>query len=166
MKMFCKATLVSLMFLAMVGCDTQSTIATLVNTLGMAVSTLESIEGNAALSAQIQKDTQAASSAVLNWKTGTASQDVIAALNLVEDDLYLLPVSGSQVALIDLAIGTTEAIISEVSGSSSTAQTVAPRARTNRRTVYPVKVKDAKDFKSRWNTLVAVDPKLAPAAIK
>lgn len=151
-----------------IGCNAQATIAELVQTVGGAVSQLETIEGNTALAQKVQADTAAASSAVLNWKTGTASQDVIAALNLVEDDLSLFPVSGTDAVLIDLAIGTVEEIITQVAGNTPAPVATASTVRATRIKNVPANphMKNKKSFVAAWNSIVATDSRFAQVAIK
>lgn len=151
-----------------IGCNTQATIAELITTVGGAVSSLESIEGNTALAQKVQADTAAASTAVLNWKSGTASQDVIAALNLVEDDLSLFPVSGTDSVLIDLAIGTVEEIITEVTGNTPSPVAAPATRKSARINMVPANthIKNAKDFRSAWNGIVATDSRFSKVAIQ
>lgn len=131
------------------GCAGQQTAADLINTLGQATEQLATLEGNTSLAARLPKDVAAASAAVLNWKKGSTTQDITEALNLVEDDLSLFPVAGPYVPLVDLAIGTVEAILAEF--PSATPATVS----ANRRAVHlPYKApKNKKDFAKRWNAI-------------
>jgi hypothetical protein len=130
------------------GCASQQTIADLINTLGVATEQLATLEGNTSLSAKLATDVAAASSAVLNWKKGSATQEIAEALNLVEDDINLFPGAGPYVPLIDLAIGTIEAILAQF---PSTTATVSAKRRTVK---LPYKApKNNKDFAKRWNTL-------------
>jgi len=145
-------------------CVSQSTLATLVTVLGNATASIAAIEGNTFLSTQIKADTAAASAAVLAWKSGSPPTEAIEALNIVEDDLNLIPATGPYVALIDLGIGTVESILALLP------QTTTPHTMRVRRTVAPVHVakwhNPATEFKSRWNKIVATDGALASVAIK
>lgn len=131
------------------GCPSQQTIADLINTLGEATEQLATLEGNPTLSAKLATDVSAASAAVLNWKKGTTTQMIIEGLNLVEDDINLFPMAGPYVPLIDLAIGTVEAILAEF--PSTTPAAVSARRRTVRLSYKAPKTN--KDFAKRWNAL-------------
>ena len=147
-------------------CVSQSTLATLVSVLGNATSSIAAIEGNTALATQIKADTAAASSAVLNWKKGTPAQEAIQALNIVMDDLNLIPATGPYVALIDLGIGTVVAILELLPQPTSALK----NSSVHRRQVSAVKItrweNPGKEFKERWNKIVATDGALAPVVIK
>jgi hypothetical protein len=158
------------------GCTSQQTAADMITTVGTAVASLEAIEGNTSAVQQIQTDFSAASSAVANWKTGTATQQVAEALTLVENDLNLLPVSSQDQALIDLAIGTVDQLLVEFPGTTSTTTPTATtvsfhyafyQAKVQHRTVHLAKVpKSKKDFKAQWNAALRANPKLKAATVK
>jgi hypothetical protein len=132
------------------GCESQQTIASLINTLGAAAEQLATYENNPTLAAKLQTDVAAASAAVLAWKKGTASQMVVEALNLVEDDLNLFPFAGPYVPLIDLAIGTVEAIMASLGLTPAPTAGAKPRRQVSLAYKAP---KTSKDFKSKWNAL-------------
>ena len=158
-----------LLTLTIAACTSQSTLSSLVTILGNSTASIATIEGNTSLAAQIKSDTTAASAAVLAWKSGTSAAMAIEALNIVEDDLNLIPATGPYVPLIDLAIGTVESILALLPQPVATATAIATaRAKgIQRRTVYIAKPpKDADHFKSAWNGIVAGNPALAPVTIK
>ena len=165
--LFACIAVLALVTVVMVGCLTQSTMASLIGVLGNATASIASIEGNTALATQIKTDTAAASAAVLAWNSGTPAQDAIEALNIVEDDLNLIPMSGAYVALVDLGIGTIESILAMLPASTTT---VSVERAHKRRSVTPVHVTkwgdSSREFKNRWNKIVATDGSLAPVAIK
>jgi len=150
----------------MTACLTNTALSGLVTVLGNATASIAAIEGNTALATQIKTDTAAASAAVLAWKSGTPAQDAIEALNIVEDDLNLIPMSGAYVALVDLGIGTIESILAMLPASTP----ASVNAGHPRRSVTPVHVTkwgdSSREFKDRWNKIVATDGSLAPVAIK
>lgn len=167
------------------GCTSQQTAADMITTVGTAVASLEAIEGNTSAVAQIQADFAAASSAVANWKTGTPTQQVAEALALVESDLNLLPVSSQDQALIDLAIGTVDELLTEFPATTTTTTpavtTVSFRyasfgdsiaygsgtAQVKHRTVHLAKTpKSKKDFVKQWNAVLKANPKLKAASVK
>lgn len=157
----------TLIIAALIGCTAQQTAAELITTVGGAVASLEAIEGNTAIVAQIQKDTAVAAQAVENWKSGTPSQDIVAVLNTVRDDLYLVPVSTVDQALVDIAISAIEEIIVQVGGTpAATTAAAQPMSRSPRIVPAATKIKSSKDFKGAWNKLIAQQPKLAAASIK
>jgi hypothetical protein len=140
------------------GCTSQATIASLINTLGGAAEQLATVENNPTLAAKLQTDVAAASAAVLNWKKGSAGTMVVEALNLVEDDLNLFPFAGPYVPLIDLAIGTIEAILAELGLTSAPAAAAKPR----RSVVLSYKApKNSKAFTAKWNALAPPTLQLA-----
>lgn len=185
--LFACIAVLALVTVVMVGCLTQSTMASLIGVLGNATASIASIEGNTALATQIKTDTAAASASVLAWKSGTPAQDAIEALNIVEDDLNLIPICAAVVndgkvahvsgldgdsancagilALVDLGIGTIESILAMLPASTP----ASVNAGHPRRSVTPVHVTrwgdSSREFKDRWNKIVATDGSLTPVAI-
>lgn len=142
----------------MTGCNT-STVAALVTTLGNASASIAALEGDSALAATLQKDTAAAAAAVANWKQGTPAQDVVQALQLVQADLSLFPLTSVYAPLIDLALGTVVSIIEIVDPNAVpvTANVAGHQVRIVHLANPP---KNAKQFSAQWNT----DAKLIPGA--
>jgi hypothetical protein len=146
------------------GCPSSSqTIASLVQVLGSSAASIASLEGNTSLAQKLQTDTAAAVVAVTNWKAGTVAQDVIEALNLVEDDLNLFPVLGAYGPLIDLAIGTIESILALLPQPAAPAAAHVAHRAVHLNQPAP---KTASAYKSQWNAIVASNPKLTAAKIK
>jgi hypothetical protein len=143
-------------------CNKQAVAVALLNTAGSYVSQLATLEGNAALGAKLKTDFATAATQVQNWKSGTPAQDVVAVLNLVEDDLSLFPVIGPFAPLVDLTIGTVDAIITAVSANAPAPATTSPSVAAVRHTATR-SAKDVKDFKSQWKALAESTP---AAAIK
>jgi hypothetical protein len=164
------ALCLTLTVLPLSGCDTQATLAELVQTLGSADGQVANLQGNVQLAAQINTDTTAAVNAITNWKNGTPAQDVIEALNIVEDDLNLIPAASQYAGLIDIAIATVQTLLALLPAPAPTvavAQARTAHASVPHRTVNVANPpKTAKQFKKRWNAMVAANPALAPAAIK
>ena len=142
--------LLALSAVILTGCPSQNTIASLVDVLGNASSSIAALQGNTQLAATLKTDTAAASSAVLNWKKGTPTQNVIQALNLVEADLNLIPGTGQYAPLIDLAIGTVESIMEIVQPGSASVQ---GRVGVTHRVYLKSPPKNADQFKKEWNAL-------------
>lgn len=138
----------SVMLMGAQGCEKQNTAAALIGIAGVAIASLETIEGHGDVAAQLQTDFAAAQTAVLNWKQGTATQDVSQALALVQNDLNLLPVSQQDQAYIELAIGTVQSILDLFPGTAPQFAVTA-----NVRRVQIVAPKTAKEFKATWNAL-------------
>jgi hypothetical protein len=111
--------LIPLVF-CLTGCISQTTLAGLVSVLGSTAVTIATIEGNTSLATQLQKDVETADQAVLNWKSGTPTTEVVEALNIVEDDLNLFPLSSVDIAYIDLGIVTVDGILALLPQSTST----------------------------------------------
>lgn len=156
--------------LATTGCDTQATLASLAQTLGSASAKVATLEGNPTLSAQLTTDTTAAVSAIDNWKSGTAADDVIQALSIVEDDLNLFPAADQYAPLIDIAIGTTQTLIAMLPAPAAAPAAIGARAvratHPHRQVTLSNPPKNAKAFKAQWNAMTATNPALATAAIK
>jgi hypothetical protein len=158
-------TAVILAMVVTVGCIKQTTLASLVTVLGNATASVAALEGNTTLAAKLKADTATASADVLNWKAGTPATEAIEALNIVEDDLNLFPITGAYVALIDLGIGTVESII-ELLPAPTTG--FAQSSKLTRRVVTPVHIgkwhNPPEEFKARWNAICATDAALASVA--
>jgi hypothetical protein len=150
----------SLLAAVLIGCPSQSTTAALVAILGNAVASVAALQGNSELASKLQTDTQAAVTAVQNWKQGTPAQDAIQALNLVESDLNLFPQLGPYAPLIDLAIGTTESIIALLPSNVAT-PAVAHRSVS----LQAPAPKSAAEFKANWNTIVSTTPSISKSVM-
>lgn len=143
------------------GCESQQTIADLINTLGNAAAQLATYENNPTLAAKLRVDVAAAANAVLNWKKGTPAQMVVEALNLVEDDLGLFPLAGPYVPLIDLAIATIESIL----GSLGLLKTATASSARRKVTVNYKAPKNAKQFMEKWNALAPAGVAMSPSMV-
>lgn len=152
-----------------IGCNKaqQQDIATLAQTLGSAGAQVAALEGNTALSAQITTDTNAAVLAITSFVPGTSpAQTVIQLINVVMADLSLIPAVGPYAQLIELALGTAEALIAEFSSQTNT-PTVTPESSVKIKTVHLSNPpRNRKDFVKQWNAIAATNPQLASAAIK
>lgn len=158
--------------LPLLGCPQQSTIANLTNTLGTAAARIAILQGDPVLGNRITVDKEAAVAAITNWKPGSNSDMAIQALNLVMDDLNLIPAASPYAALIDIAIITAQGIIAELAPAASPAVVNpepqaqrAPRARRQPKVSAPAPKTD-KEFKQQWNAVVAQKQLPATAAIK
>jgi len=152
------------------GCSS-ATIADLAQTLGNAGAQIATLENNPTLAAKLKADTAAAVSAIASWKSGSPATEAIEALNIVEDDLDLIPGTSTYAPLIDLAIGTVESILALLPTSAAvvapatlSAHTATLKAkRPGIAITNPPKTKG--DFKKQWNAIVAESPVLAKAKI-
>jgi hypothetical protein len=159
------ALVFSLVILPTIGCSS-TTFADLTKTLGAAAVNIATLEGNTALSTQLTADTNAAVTAITNWKSGTPADDVIQALGIVEADLNLIPGTSQYAPLIDIAIATVQTILSML--PASTTASAALSTHTHFRAVHlghPAPA-NAKQFREQWNSVVAANPNLAAARIK
>lgn len=145
----------SVMLMGAQGCEKQNTAAALIGIAGVAVSSLETIEGHGDVAAQLQTVFSATQTAVLNWKAGTPTQDVSQALQIVQNDLLLLPVSVQTQAYIELALATVQAVLDLFPG---TALQFATTAKVRR--VQIVAPKTAAEFKASWNAIGGIAPPL------
>lgn len=148
------------MTFSMTGCASQTTIADLVAIVGTTIASLETVEGNTTAVTKIQADTAAATAQVLAWKTGTPTTEVIEALNLVEDDLNVLPISTEDQQFVDLAIGTINEVLALLPANTTTA-TVAHDTIQHRKVSLAKTPKDVKTYKKIWNGLAAKTTKFA-----
>ena len=166
MKRIMIAAVLALATLTLVGCPAKSTVAALTSILGNASSSLASIEGNSTLATQISTDTAAAVKAIQGWQNGSPAQDAIQALNIVEDDINLIPIKNDTVkALVVLTIGTAESILALIPSPPSTAHAMGAKSRTIHMPMANAP-QTADEFKAQWNQIVAQEPSLAGAALK
>ena len=141
-------------------CFSQSTLSALVSTLGNASASIAKIEGDPSLATKLQADTAAASTAILNWKKGTDATEVLEVVNIVMDDLNLIPISdATTIALVDLALGTVESIVTII--TSEAAPTIAAgHVLHQNRVVHLAHVpKNSSQFASQWYALAKNDSK-------
>lgn len=150
--------------LPLAGCQQQQTIASLTQILGTAGASVAALEGNSPLATQLTNDTNAAVTAIQNWKQGTAAQEVIEALKIVQDDLSLFPQTNQYAPLIDLALATTESILALLPASS--VQASLNHATVRHVTLASPAPKSSKEFKKRWNAIVSQNPQLAKAKLQ
>lgn len=136
------------------GCISQATIASLTAILGQSAASIASIEGNPTLAAKLTADTTAAVAAINAWKSGTPAQEVIAALNIVEDDLSLFPITTAYAPLIDLAIGTVESILALLPAPATMS------VHLGRKVHLAHTPKNEKDYRKTWNATIASNPAL------
>lgn len=151
------------------GCNKaqQDTVATLTQTLGNAAAQVAALEGNQALSTQITADTDAAVVAITSFVPGTSvAQTVIQLINIVMADLSLVPVIGPYAGLIDLALGTAEALIADFSAKTNTPVVTGETASRVRVIHLANAPKTRSEFVKQWNSIVKADPQLAPALLK
>lgn len=139
--------LLCLLCAPLAGCPSQNTAAALVGVAGSAIASLEVIEGHTEAAVKIQADFNAAQNAVLQWKTGTPTEDVAQALQLVESDLNLMPVSQQDQAYVALAVSTVQSVLDLFPAASAARVEVAAAAPA---VVAP---RSATEFKARWNAL-------------
>lgn len=165
MKRIIVATLAMLIVVVAAACN-QNTVAALVTELGTASSSIASLEGSTALAAKLKTDTAAASTAVLNWKKGSASTEIVEALNIVETDLNLFPITDQYAPLIDLSIGTIESIMEIVQPGSSSTDGVTARVGVTHRVYLAKPPKNADQFKTAWNGIIAANPSMATSAMQ
>lgn len=154
-------------------CSSQQNISELVGVLGNAVAAVAAAENNPTLAAKLKVDTQRASTQILNWKNGSPAQDAIEALNLLQDDLDLIPAASPYIALVDIGIGAIDAILAQLpQGKPSPASpansflsaegAAAATEQVGHQHRHPALAKpapkNAKEFKKQWNALVKAHP--------
>jgi hypothetical protein len=146
------------------GCNS-NTVADLVITLGNAASSVAALEGNSSLSTKLTADVATAATDIKNWKTGSPTQEVVEALNLVQADLSLFPQTDQYAPLIALSISTVESILEIVVPNPTTAFPHTNADSVARAKVSAPAPKTARDFKNRWNAIVAANPNLNAAKL-
>ena len=144
--------LIPLLIFAM-ACPTQQTIASFVTIMGNAAAAIAAAENNPALATKIQTDATAAAAAVTNWKAGqTPAQDAIQALNLLQDDLSLIPGTSVYTPLVVICIGAVESILALIPAPPT------PVPASAKRVSLVGAPKNAKQFKSQWDAVVKQHP--------
>jgi hypothetical protein len=145
----------------------QTQIADLTNTLGTSAANIAKLEGNSTLSTKMLADTAAAVAAIDSWKSGSPATEAIEALNLVEDDLNLIPGTSQYAALVDLCIGTVESILALLpqTSTTTTAPTAAAANVARRHVALANPPKTAKQFRQQWDAIVKANPALAAAKL-
>lgn len=151
----------SVTLLPLAGCSEQATLSALTKTLGSAAVNIANLEGNTSLAGKLTTDTAAAVSIITNWKSGTPAQNVIEALQIVEDDLNLIPGTSQYAPLIDIAIGTVQTILAMLPVPAG--NTVAHGRVVHLGSPAP---KNAHEFKKQWAGVIKLHPNLSAAAIK
>lgn len=149
LRAFIAASLIACM--PLLGCPSQSTIASLTSILGTSAANIATLEGNAQLGQILRTDTAAAVTAVQAWKSGTPADNAIQALNIVANDLNLIPGTGPYAPLVDLAIGTVESIIALLPPPTTQAAVkYTPKRNVTLRGPIP---STASQFNVEWNQL-------------
>lgn len=108
------------------GCSvSQATLATLAGILGEDGAQLAIIEGNPALAAQITKETAIVQADITNWVAGSPTADIIEAIGVFEGLLNTLPITSQNLALINLLLGTLQAVLALLPASKANTSFVA-----------------------------------------
>lgn len=145
------------------GCVPQNTLAALTSTFGNAAAGVAAAEGNSALAQKITSDTALAVTAIQNWKAGTVAQNVVQAIQLVEEDISAFPIGGQYEPLVILALSTAASIIELLNPNVSTR--VMIRKDHSRHLQLADAPKTAKDFKARWNKIRNSNSSLSGAPV-
>ena len=150
-------TLLSLPLLAAFrdgGCERRrDNLASLLDTLGNAVSKLATVMGKHELSDRIQHHTNAAVSLLRAWVPGRPTTVISAALNLLIDDLKQI-IDDRFRPLVTLALGTIAAIIDKIKGE---------RPHTDIKLTDPPE--SSGQFKDYWDHIRAGSPGMEEAPI-
>jgi hypothetical protein len=147
--------------LAAFGCKTvsavfnQSTLAALVNEVGSGVVSLLNYLGKSSIATQVASYITAAVNAINGWTPGTVATEVINALNDVAAFVSTIPGLSAYAALISLAVGTIDYVISLFTQNSPAAPTAAIRPRTAPVVNLPTPPTKASAFRSQWNAKAA-----------
>lgn len=150
--------------LGLIGCGTnQSNLAALAQTLGTSAANLATLIGQSALATKITQLTTQVVGDIQMWKTGSPTADIIQVLGDLELAINLIPIDPMTQMLVELALGTIQAIVALFPAPAAAA--VQARAQGVRTVTLPKPPKKASDYKVQWNAIVDGNPKLAPARI-
>lgn len=140
--------------------NSQQTASQLIVVVGNSITTLLPLIGNVdpTLQSKLKTDFAQASAQVAAWKSGTTTQNIVSTLNIVQQDLSLLPVNTQTTALISLAITTVESILILLPQTSGGTVSVKDVKSLNAPT-------SAKAYKTKWNSIVAANPSLVKAKL-
>jgi hypothetical protein len=149
------------------GCS-QEALADLIGIAGVSVAQLLNAlgQGNSALAAQLASLFAAARTAVATWVKGSATQNVIQALNDVLTVIAQLPVNSATSVLIGIAIAAIEHVIQAIDpgaapvAASHIARVSAANVHWSHVARTPKEV-----YKSAWNRELANHPELAAAKL-
>jgi hypothetical protein len=135
------------------GCN-KSTIAALVQELGVSTANLATLLGSAALSTEITSLTNVAVQDINNWQAGSTSQMAIQALNDLAAALGQIPILAADPtveAVVTLALGTIAGLLALIPVPAQ--PPAALKAARQLPTISnPPQTKG--EFRSRWNALV------------
>ena len=142
----------------------QNTLVALTSTFGNAGASIAAIEGNTDLATKIQTDTATAVMQIQAWKSGSDASMAVEAIQLVEDDMNLLPINSKYEPLILLALGTAASIIAILNPGAATVARI--NGQSGRRVGLGNPPKNAGQFKAQWNTICKANPALAGAELR
>ena len=143
--------------LAFNGCgNRQQTIATLVITLGHAVSMIATVQNNPEFAAKILADTQRLTQVVLEWKPGPPTDHVRQAIQVVRTDLDTICDRITNCApykpLIAFALQTLDSILAMVNNDmKAVSGATAPQT--------------SEEFEKGWDGIAAQNPATVPVEI-
>lgn len=138
-------------------CWSQQNIAALVSIMTNAASSIASAGNNPTLAQKIKTDGDAAAAAVLNWQNGSPVQEAEQALNILLDDLSLIPGTSQYAPLVAICVSAAEAILALLPQPTQSAKTKA-RLGASQKAALKSAPKNAKDFKKQWNAIRAQHP--------
>ena len=141
-----------------VGCNivkavfTPSVLAGLVSEVGAGVVALLTFLGKTSLATQVQGYITTAVNDITSWTPGTVATDVENALNDVAAFISAIPGLEAYGALISLAVGTIDYVISLFTQNAPTAPAGAIRPRMTAVVALPNPPTKASQFASTWNS--------------
>lgn len=156
------AATVSLAFLAsQIGCGkaSQQTLAALAQTIGTSVSNLASLLGQTALATKITSITTQLVADIQGYVKGGATATIIQLIGDLEQAINLIPVTTPIAALIDLALGTIQAILAQFPSAAGAVQARAVGVRQVKLAKVP---KTKSDYIAQWKSVAP--PTYADAA--
>jgi hypothetical protein len=146
------------------GCGLQQNqYAQLAGDIGTQVSSIVALTGDTATATKITQDTAAAVAAIKSFKKGTPVENTVQVINILIADLNLIPAVGPYGPLIDLALGTIEYVINDLTqhDTATPASGVASPQATARATVTKPRAvyltntpKNRSEFRKQWNAIV------------
>lgn len=145
------------MFLS--GCG-RGTVIAYINAVNTAVTSILTFIGDDALAQTLSKDVARINAAVAGWTSGSITQEVIEAINIMESDLDLIPLSSTVTMLISIALVALNAVLNLSMGAVVATMKVGV-------TKHPIpnyQLNSQRSFALHWNS--ECDTAELPASVK
>jgi|HubBroStandDraft_1064217.scaffolds.fasta_scaffold01182_10 hypothetical protein len=151
-KDFFMASALGVMSMSEIGCG-KSTIIGYLNAVDSAVTGILNYIGDTTLATTIQKDINAVNAAIVGWTSGTITQNVIEAIQVLQSNLDLIPLTAPITALISIALTALSAILS-ISGANVLRQMATQKIKSHPLSKVTLTTHHA--FAREWNAGVDI----------